>query len=157
MGGSIQVEEAGFGNKTGLRIEYGGLEEVTKGSVVFRVSLDGETVDGELYISRGKSEGQPGIIARLEGLIELVDKSIKKGGIGSSRNEGVDNGEGDRKIVFNKDFEVDSEARVSIPQNRGGQVGPTNADKIAFRVGGRHVSEGVASPCSTGKRSRTLG
>ena len=45
-GGSIRVEEAGFGNKNRLRIKYGGLK-VTQDRVVFGVSLDAETMDGE--------------------------------------------------------------------------------------------------------------
>ena len=47
-GGSIGVEEAGFGNKNSLRIEDGGLKEVTQDSLVLGVSLDGEAVDGKL-------------------------------------------------------------------------------------------------------------
>ena len=47
-GGSISIEEPGFGNKNRLRIKYGALEEVTQDSVVFRVSLDGEAMDGEM-------------------------------------------------------------------------------------------------------------
>ena len=46
-GGPIRVEEAGFRNENRLGIEYGGLEEVLQGSVVFGVSLDGQTMDGE--------------------------------------------------------------------------------------------------------------
>ena len=37
-GGSIRVEEAGFGDKNGLRVKYGGLKEITQGSVLFRTS-----------------------------------------------------------------------------------------------------------------------
>ena len=47
-GGSIWVEEAGFASKNRLGNKHGGLEKVTQDSVVFRVSLDGETMDGEL-------------------------------------------------------------------------------------------------------------
>ena len=46
--GSVRVEEVGFGKKNGRRIKYGGLEEVTKDSIVSGVSLDGETMEGEL-------------------------------------------------------------------------------------------------------------
>ena len=46
--GSLRVEEAGFGNENGLRIKLEGLEELTQDSVVFGVSLDGETMDREL-------------------------------------------------------------------------------------------------------------
>ena len=47
-GGSVRIEEAGFGNKNKLRVKYGGLKEVTPDCVVFRVSLDGEAMDGKL-------------------------------------------------------------------------------------------------------------
>ena len=78
-GGSIRVEEAGFGDKNGLRVKYGGLKEVTQGSIFFRMGLDGEAMDGELWVSRSKSERHPGVVADREGLVELVSKSIKKG------------------------------------------------------------------------------
>ena len=107
-------------------------------------------------MSRGKSEGQLGIVAHGEGLIELVVKRIKQGGVGSSRNGDVNNGEGDRTIVVNKDFEADREARVSFTHNGDRQGVPTDADKITFGLGGKHVSEGVESPCSSGKGRRAL-
>ena len=47
-GGSIRIEEAGFGNENRLRVEYGGLKEVTQDGVVLGVSLDGEAMDGKL-------------------------------------------------------------------------------------------------------------
>ena len=77
------------------------------------------------------------MVADREGLVELVGESIKEGGVGSRRDRGVDNSEGDRTIVVNKDFEADREARVSFPQDGGGQVGPADADKIAFWMGSR--------------------
>ena len=157
MGGSIWIEEAGFGDKDRLRLKNGGLKEVTQGSVSLRVSLDGQAMDGEMQISRGKSEGHPGIVADREELIELVGKSIKKGGVGSSRDGGVDNSEGDRTSVVEKDFEADREAGISFPQNGGGQIAPADADKIAFGTGGRYVPGRVESPCGTGVRRRTLG
>ena len=52
-GGSICIEEAGFGDEDRLSVKNGGLKEVTPGSVSLRVSLDGEAIDGELLISRG--------------------------------------------------------------------------------------------------------
>ena len=48
VGGSVRVEEAGFGDKNRQGVQYGGLKEVTQGSVVFRVGLDGEAMDGKL-------------------------------------------------------------------------------------------------------------
>ena len=72
-------------------------------------------MDGELLISRGKSEGHPGVIADREGLIELVGKSIEEGGVGSSRDGGVNNSEGDCTIVVDKEFETDREAGISLP------------------------------------------
>ena len=86
-GRSVSVVEAGFGNKNRLRVKYGGLEEVRQDSVIFGVSLDGETMEGELQISGGKSEGHPGVVADGEGLIELVGESIKEGGVGSGGTE----------------------------------------------------------------------
>ena len=47
-GGSIRVEEAGFGNENRLRVEYRGLKEVTQDGVVLGVSLDGKAMDGKL-------------------------------------------------------------------------------------------------------------
>ena len=41
--------------------------------------------------------------------------SIKKGGVGSSRDGGVDNSEGERTIVVDKNFEADREAGISFP------------------------------------------
>ena len=114
-GGLIWIEEAGFRDEDRLRIKNRGLEEVTQGSVSLRMSLDGQAMEGELQISRGKSEGHLGVIADREGLIELVGKSIKKGGVGSSRDGGVDNSEGDRTIVVDKDFKADGEAGISFP------------------------------------------
>ena len=48
VGGSIRVEEAGFGDKNGLRVKYGGLKQVTQGRVLLRMGLDGEAMDGKL-------------------------------------------------------------------------------------------------------------
>ena len=62
----------------------------------------------------GKSDGEPGIVAHWKGLIEFVDKSIKKRGIGSNRKGGVDNGEGNCTVIIGKDFEADGEARISF-------------------------------------------
>ena len=90
-------------------------------------------------------------------MIELVGKGLKEGRVGSSRDRGVDNGEGDRTIVVDKDFEADREARVGFPQNRGGQVGPADADKIAFGVGVRQVPGGIESPGGTSEGRRPLG
>ena len=89
-------------------------------------------------------------------MIELVGKSIKEGGVGRSRDGGVNNSEGDRAIVIDKDFEANMEARISFPQDGGGQVRPADADEIAFGMGGRKVPRGVESPCGTGERRRTL-
>ena len=152
VGGSIKVQEVVFGHKNRLQVKYRGLEDVTQAGVVFGVRLDGWAMDGKMYISRGKSEGQPGVVADREGLIELVGKSIKEGGVGSSRAGGVDNCEGDRTIVIDKDFEADREARISFPEDIDGQVGHADADKVAFGMGGRYVPGGVESPCGTGDR-----
>ena len=50
-------------------------------------------MDGELEIGEGKSEGQPGIVANWEGLVELMGQCIEKGGVRSSWNGGVDDGQ----------------------------------------------------------------
>ena len=47
-GGSILVEEVGFGDKDRLRVKNRGQKEVTQGSVSLRGSLDGQAMDGEL-------------------------------------------------------------------------------------------------------------
>ena len=90
-------------------------------------------------------------------MIELVGESIKKGGVGSSRDGGDDNSEGDRTIVIDKDFEGDRKAGIIFSKDGGGQVRPADADKITFGMGGRYVPGGVESPCGTGERRRTLG
>ena len=86
-----------------------------------------------------------------------MGKSIEKGGVGGSREGGVNNSEGDRAIVVDKDFKADREAGVSFPQDRGGQIRPADADKVAFGMGGRYVPGGVESPCGTSERRKTLG
>ena len=86
-----------------------------------------------------------------------MGESIKRGGVGSSRDGGVDNSDGDRTIVIDKNFEADREAGISFSQDGGGQVGPADADKIMFGIGGRYVPGGVESPCGTGERRGTLG
>ena len=156
-GGAVRVEEAGYGDKNGLRVKNRGLMEVTQGSDFFRMGLDGEAMDGKLSVSRGKSEGHPGVGADWKAMVELEGKSIKKGRVGGSRNGGVDNSEGNCTIVVDEDFQADREARVSFPQDGGGQVGPADADMITFGMGGRHVPGGIESPCDTGERRRTLG
>ena len=86
-----------------------------------------------------------------------MGKGLEEGGVGSSRDGGVDNGEGDRTIVIDKDFEADREARVSFPQDGGGQVRPADKDEIAFGVGGRQVPGVIESPGGTGEGRRPLG
>ena len=44
-----------------------------------------------------------------------MGKSMEKEGVGSSRDGGVDNSEGDRTIVVDKDFEADREAGIGFP------------------------------------------
>ena len=156
-GGAVGVEEAGPGDEDGVAIENRGLKEVTQESIVFVVSLDRETMNGKLEIGRGKAEGQPGIIVNWEGLIELVGESVEKRRVGSSRNRNVDNCKGHSTIVVNKVFNANREAGVSFHEHRGGQVGPANADKIAFSVGSRGIPAGVESPSGTGEEWRALG
>ena len=86
-----------------------------------------------------------------------MGKSLREGGVRSSKDGGVDNGAGDRTIVVDKDFEADREARVGFPQNGGGQVRLEDTDKIAFGVGGRQVPRGIESPGGTGEGRRPLG
>ena len=90
-------------------------------------------------------------------MIELVGESIKKGGVGSSRPGVVDNSEGDGTIVVDKDFEADREAGISFPQDEGGQIGPADADRITFGMGGRNVPGSVESPCGNGEGRGTVG
>ena len=86
-----------------------------------------------------------------------MGKSIEEGDVGGSRDGGVDNSGGDRTIVVNENFKADREARISFPQDGGGQVRAADADEIAFGMGGRYVPGGVESPCGTGEGRRTLG
>ena len=84
-----------------------------------------------------------------------MGESIEEGGVGGSGDGGVDNSEGYRTIVIDKNFEADGEARIGFFQDGGGQVGPTDVDKIAFEMGGRYVPGGIESPCGTGEVRRT--
>ena len=102
-------------------------------------------------------EGQPGVVTDREGLVELVGKGLGEGLVGGGGDGGVDNGEGDSTIVIDKAFEANSEAGVGFPQDGGGQVGPADTDKIAFRVGGRQIPGGIESPGGTGEWRRPLG
>ena len=86
-----------------------------------------------------------------------MGERIKTRGVGSSRDVGVDNSEGDYTIVVDKNFEADREAGISFPQDGGSQIGPGDADKIAFGMRGRNVPGHVESPCGTGERRSTLG
>ena len=49
-----------------------------------------------------------------------MGESIKTGGVGSGGDRGVDNGEGDRIVVIDKNFKADREARISFPIDGGG-------------------------------------
>lgn len=100
---------------------------------------------------------EPRIVANWERLIEFVGESIKERGIGSSRNRGVDNGEGNCTVVVGRDFEANREARISVPKNKGGQVEPADTDQIAIRVASRNCPEGIESPSCTGDGGRALG
>ena len=90
-------------------------------------------------------------------MIEFEGKSIKEGGVGSSRDGVVNNSVGDHTIVVDKDLEAEREARISFTQDGGGQVRPADAAKITFGMGSRYVPGGLESPCSTREGSRTLG
>ena len=81
------------------------MKEITQVGIAVGMGLDGTAMDGELQISGGKSEGEPRIVANSEGLIELVGYCVEKGGVRSSRNGGVDDGEGDCTVLINKNFE----------------------------------------------------
>ena len=59
--------------------------------------------------------------------------------------------------MVDKDCEADTEAGLSFPQDGDGQVGPADADEVAFGMRGRYVPGGVEFPSSTGERRRTLG
>ena len=86
-----------------------------------------------------------------------MGKGLEEGPVGSGSDGGVDNGEGDRTMVVDKDFEADREARVGFSQKGGGQVGPPDTDKFAFGVGGRQAPWGIESPGGSGERRRPLG
>lgn len=74
----------------------------------------------------------------------------------SSRNGGDNKSKGDRTIGVETDLEANREAGVSFFQKAGGLVAPTNADKIGFRLCGRHVSADIGSIWGTGERRRAL-
>ena len=63
MGFPVEVKKAGLGDKDRLGIKDRGLEKITQDSIVLRMGLDRESMNGELKVSRGKSEGQPGVVA----------------------------------------------------------------------------------------------
>ena len=62
------VEETSLGDEDRLGIKDRGLKKVTQVGVIFSVDLDRKSMDGELKVSRSKSEGEPGVVAALEGL-----------------------------------------------------------------------------------------
>ena len=62
-------------------------------------------MNGELEVGGGESEGLPGVVGDGEGQIEAGGESLKKGGIGSGGDGGVDNGEGDGAFTVDKGLE----------------------------------------------------
>ena len=72
VGIAIGVEETSLGDEDRLGIKDRGLKKVTQGGIIFGVVLDRKTMDGELKVSRGKSEGEPGVVADRKGLVEFV-------------------------------------------------------------------------------------
>ena len=69
------------------------MEEVAQVLVVFRVSLDWKTMNGELEDRGGEAEEEPGVITDQEGLIELVCECVEERGIRGGRDRGVDDRE----------------------------------------------------------------
>ena len=112
---SLRVEEAGFGYENRLGVKDRGLEEITEGVMAVGMGLYWKAIDAELVISGGKSEGVLGVVANRDGLIEFVDKCIKKRGVRSSGNGGVDNSEGNCTTVVSEDFEAHRETRFGLP------------------------------------------
>ena len=109
----LGVEETSFGDKYRLGIKDGRLKKVTQGGIIFVVGLDRKSIDGELKVSRGESEGEPGVVADWKGLVKIVGSCVKKGCIGGSWDGGVNNGEGACTIIVNKNLEADRQGGVS--------------------------------------------
>ena len=91
-----------------------GLEKVTQVGIAIGIGLDGNALDGELQIRGGKSEGESGIVAIWEGLVELVGQCIEKGGVRSRTNGGVDEAERDSTVVVNKNLKANWETRIGF-------------------------------------------
>ena len=152
----VGVEELWLIYEDRLGVKDTGLEEITQFVIMVGMGLDGKAKDGQLQISGGKSEGEPGVVANREGLVEFVDEGVKEGGVGGSGNGGVDNGEGDCTVGVDKNFKSNSKTRIGFPLDGGGQVGLADRDVVVFGVRGRRVPRGVESTCGTGKGGRTL-
>ena len=97
VAGSFDYEAFGVVDGSG----GGGGEE----GVVIRHGFKGEAVNGELEVGGGESEGLPGVVGDGEGLIQAGGECLKKGGIGSGGDGGVDNGEGDGALTVDKGLE----------------------------------------------------
>ena len=69
---AVRVEKTSFGDRNREGIKDRGLKKVTQGGIIFGVGLDRESMDGELKVNRGRSEGEPGAVADRKGLVEFV-------------------------------------------------------------------------------------
>ena len=68
----VGVEEAGLGDKDRPSIKDRGLKKIAQSGVIFRVGLDSGSMNGELKVRGGKSEGELRVVANSEGLVERV-------------------------------------------------------------------------------------
>ena len=111
----VRVEKADLWYQDGLCIKDRGWEEITQLGIGIRMGLDGKAMDGEWQIRGGKSAGEPGIVGNWEWLIKLVGQCIKKEGVRSSRNGGVNDGERAPTVVVNENLIANKKARIDFP------------------------------------------
>ena len=102
---AVQVEVAGSFDYEAFGVDDGGGEGGGEEGVVIRHGIKREAVNGELEVGGCESEGLPVVVGDGEGLIEAGGESLKKGGIGSGGDGGVDNGKGDGAFTVDKRLE----------------------------------------------------
>ena len=127
-----------------------------KEGVVLWHSVEGKAVNSELEVGGGEAESLPGVIGDGEGLIEVGGKGLKKGGVGSGGDGGVDNGEGDSVLAIDKGLERNRELRVGLLEDGGSDVREADMDEGFVRVGGMRTAGGVEPSGSAGEGRRAL-
>ena len=133
---AIRVEIARLLDKEAFDVVDGGAGVGEEEGVVIRHSLKREAVYGELKISGSEAKGLPAVVGHRESLVESGSEGVEKQWVRGGGNGGVDNGQGNRPLTVNEGFESDRELGVGLPQNRGCNVGQTDAHKGFIRVAG---------------------